>query len=408
MEKIIITLFFTISFCFFTNAQVDKVREDLNQIISDISTDYAYLDEKSIDLECIKKFYNKQIDSSKNRTDIVLLFENLLNEFYDSHLILNTNTNSSFRLYSPIYATFEKEKAVITSVWQTELESLESNIIGAEIQKINGINIKENIENFPTHCQDKNLPQVREWILNKLLAGQYDKSRILTLKTKDNAVIELDLDKLKLKQYEELVISKKVDNIGIIEIHNSLGNNNLISKLDSVLNDLMDTEGLIIDLRNTVDGGNSYVARAIMGRFINESLPYQVHTVEEQYDDSPKVDRKWIEYVNPRAEQYKKPLVILVGRWTGSMGEGIAIGFDAMKRGKVVGSEMERLAGEMYYFPFKNQSFGYRVSVAKLFHVNGIPREKYIPKYYIKQTTTQQDEVLQKGISLIKNYKENE
>ncbi|WP_338815021.1 S41 family peptidase [Bernardetia sp. Wsw4-3y2] len=405
--KIIITIIylFTLSFSSFAQAQVDKekARKDLQQIIGDISTDYVYLNDKNIDLECVKRFYNKQIDSSKNKTDIVLLFENLLNEFYDSHLILNTNTNSSFRLYSPIYAIFEKEKAVITNVWQTELENLESNIIGYEILKINGRSIQENIERFPTHCQNKNLPQVREWILNKLLAGQYDKPRILTLKTKNNAVIELDLDKLKLKQYNELISSKKVNNIGIIEIHNSLGANNLIAKFDSVLNSLMNTEGLIIDLRNTVDGGNSYVARAIMGRFINESLPYQVHTVEEKYDNNPKVDRKWIEYVNPRAEQYKKPLVILVGRWTGSMGEGVSIGFDAMKRGKIVGSEMERLAGEIYYYPFENQSFGYRLSTAKLLHVNGTPREKYIPKHYIRQTTTQKDEVLQKGLDLIEN-----
>ncbi|MEH0153060.1 S41 family peptidase [Limibacter armeniacum] len=152
---------------------------------------------------------------------------------------------------------------------------------------------------------------------------------------------------------------------------------------------------------STVDGGNSYVARGIMGRFINESKPYQKHWTIEKYNENPMVERSWVEYVSPRKEQYKKPVVILVGRWTGSMGEGLAIGFEGMERAQIVGSEMERLAGEMSGFSFKNQRFGYRLSTAKLFHINGTPREKYIPTNYVTQTTTENDETLEKGIKLI-------
>lgn len=163
----------------------------------------------------------------------------------------------------------------------------------------------------------------------------------------------------------------------------------------------MNTRGLIIDLRNTVDGGNSYVARGIMGRFIDKQKPYQKHKMIEKYDGISIVERSWTEYVSPRKEQYQKPVVVLVGRWTGSMGEGLAIGFEGMERAQIVGTEMERLAGEMHGFTFKNQSFGYRISIAQLFHINGTPREKYVPKNYVKQTTTEKDETLEKGIELI-------
>ncbi|MGD1946750.1 MAG: hypothetical protein ACFB0A_10945 [Croceivirga sp.] len=83
------------------------------------------------------------------------------------------------------------------------------------------------------------------------------------------------------------------------------------------------------------------------------------------------------------------------------MGEGLAIGFEGMGRAEIVGSEMERLAGEMNGFLFKNQAYGYRLSVAKLYHVNGVPREKYIPTNYVNQTTTHKDEVLVKGMDLL-------
>jgi len=193
--------------------------------------------------------------------------------------------------------------------------------------------------------------------------------------------------------------------IGIIRLNNSLGNNKLIKEFDSAINKLMHTKGLILDLRNTVGGGNSYVARGIMSRFITSSKPYQKHITFEQYGDGPKVERSWVEYVSQRKEAYSKPVVILVGRWTGSMGEGLAIGFEGMERGNIVGSEMERLAGGMNGFLFKNQSFGFRLSTEKIFHINGIPREKYIPTTYIKQTTITKDETLEKGIKLINKLK---
>jgi len=324
-----------------------------------------------------------------------------LDEFYDSHLILNTNINSSFRLFSPIYATIENGELIVSNIWQTQIENLDQNLIGAELLKINGIDFDKAIAQFPTHCNNKSSKKVREWIVNKILAGRYNQPRILTLKLADNRPIELDLDKLKIKQNNELLSSKIENGIGIIRINNSLGNNNLIRKFDKSLDKLMDTKALIIDLRNNVDGGNSYVARGIMGRFIKEIKPYQKHWTIEKYDGNPVVERSWVEYLSPRKEQYKKPVVILVGRWTGSMGEGLAIGFEGMGRAKVVGSKMERLAGEINEFSFKNQHFGYRLSTAKLFHINGMTREKYVPTNYVKQTTTEKDETLEKGMEII-------
>lgn len=378
-----------------------KIKEDLNGIINDLSENYVYLQEKNVDLNCIKTHYEKQIPNIKTEEQTVLFFEYLLDEFYDSHLILNTNRNSSFRLYSPIYVSIKNEKPIVSNVWHIKVEGLERNIIGAQLLKINGTDFDIAIEQFPTHCNDKNFKNIREWIANKLLAGRYNQPRILTLKLDDKETVEFDLDKLKIKQPSELLTSVVACDIGIITINNSLGNNSLINEFDKTLDSLMNTKALIIDLRNTVDGGNSYVARGIMGRFINEPKPYQKHLTIEQYDGSPVVERSWIEYVSPRGNLYTKPVVILVGRWTGSMGEGIAIGFEGMGRAEIVGSEMERLAGEMSSFSFKHQSFGYRLSTAKLYHIDGTPREKYIPLNYVTQTTTTIDETLEKGIELI-------
>ncbi|MEN7551594.1 S41 family peptidase [Rapidithrix thailandica] len=405
MKKPILTFVILLHF-FCANAQENKIdqnkiKEDLNKIISDLSQNYAYLQEKNVDLDCIREYYQGQIPNIKTEAQTVLFFEYLLDEFYDSHLILNTNRKSSFRLFSPIHATIENGKLLISNVWQTQIENLEQNLIGAELLKINGIDFDKAVEKFPTHCNDKNAQKVREWIVNKILAGRYDQPRILTLNLANNKTIEYDLDKLKIRQPLELITSRIENGVGIMRINNSLGNNNLIKAFDQSLDQLENTKGLIIDLRNTVDGGNSYVARGIMSRFINEPVPYQKHWTTEHYDGNPEVDRVWVEYVNPRKNQYKKPVVILVGRWTGSMGEGLAIGFEGMGRAQVVGTEMERLAGEMSGFSFKNQGFGYRLSTAKLFHMNGTPREEYVPANYVAQTMIEKDQTLEKGLELI-------
>ncbi|MFK7969043.1 MAG: S41 family peptidase [Bacteroidia bacterium] len=406
MERIVFVVLLLIGFAACNQSQKEdinheKIKEDLDEILSDISQNYIYLEEKNVDLTCIRSHYEKQIETIQTEEEAVLFFEYLLDEFYDSHLILNTNRNPSFRLFAPIYTQFKNDEARISHVWQSQLKNAPQGILGAKIQQINGLDFDKAIANFPTHCSDKNDPSIREWIANKVLAGRYNEPRVLTLALEHGGRMELDLDSLTLLKNETFLSCKIKNEIGIIRINNSLGENRMIAEFDKALDTLLDTKGLIIDLRNTVDGGNSYVARGIMGRFIASPQPYQRHWKAERYDEGPDVEQSWVEYVSPRGKTYNQPVYLLVGRWTGSMGEGTAIGFEGMKRGEVVGTEMERLAGEMNGFSFIHQQFGYRLSVAKLFHINGTAREKYVPTHYIEQTTIEQDEVLAKGISLV-------
>jgi C-terminal processing protease CtpA/Prc len=132
----------------------------------------------------------------------------------------------------------------------------------------------------------------------------------------------------------------------------------------------------VIDLTQTPSGGNSTVARCIMGRFINKTLPYQQHEFDEKEFDTK---RKWVEYVTPRKIQFKGNVFILVGHWTGSMGEGITIGFDGMKRAKIIGTEMAGLLGAINGFMMSETKIGFQIPTERLYHINGTPRENYKP-----------------------------
>jgi carboxyl-terminal processing protease len=170
--------------------------------------------------------------------------------------------------------------------------------------------------------------------------------------------------------------------IGYILLNDSLGNDATVPAFDAALDALKTARGLIVDLRDTASGGNSSVARGILGRFVRAELPYQKHILPAEETETG-VRRSWLELVSPRGERYARPVVVLVNRWTGSMGEGLAIGFDATGAGKVVGTEMARLVGATYTIPLPNTGIRANVPAERLQHVNGLPREQFRPAIYV-------------------------
>ena len=380
-----------------------KMEKDLTFMIQNIEDYYAYLDQKKVNLDCLKTTYSSMIRDVRTEEESVLFYESLINEFYDSHLNLNTRREASYRIYSPIYTEYNNGRTIIKNLWQSQLLPISIPLIDAEVLEINGENFQKAIDNFPTFCNDKDDEEIRTWIGNKVIAGRRNQPRLLKLRLQNEEILTLDVDEIKIIEEKALLKSSRNGEYGIIRINNSLGNSKLINNFDKALDEMFDTEGLIIDLRNTVDGGDSYIARAIMSRFIDVAKPYQKHSGFEKYGSHEPIEKLWIEYVVPRRKTYSKPVVILAGRWTGSMGEGLAIGFEGMKRGQIVGTEMHRLAGGIYSFPFMHRDYAFRISREKLFHINGIPREKYVPGHLVIQTSNSEDVFMEKALKVLRN-----
>jgi carboxyl-terminal processing protease len=79
-------------------------------------------------------------------------------------------------------------------------------------------------------------------------------------------------------------------------------------------------------------------------------------------------------------------LVVLVNHWTGSMGEGMAIGFDAMKRAQIVGTPMARLCGGTESFELPKTGIPVHLPTYRLYHMNGTPREAFVPSIEVDLT----------------------
>lgn len=388
-----------------TNGQ-QKYGEDFNFFWQTFDDNYCYFEKKKINWNFIRPFYQAQVDTVSTRSGFVSVLERTLNELYDHHCSLHTNNSASRRLVptsADIWAEFNGQKPVIVEVRKGFVAEKLGIRAGMEVIAINDVPVDKAILPFLSHTVNN---ESKSFALRLALAGDHVTKRKLTLKT-ENGIKDYfpdeDVMMLENVNYNDMVESKLFGKIGYIRINNFLFDNELIQKFDSVLNSLLSTEALVIDLRETPSGGNTAVARAILGRFITADHFYQKHELWSEQKQTG-IKRSWKEIVSPRGVAYLKPLVILVDHWTGSVSEGITIGFDGMKRATVVGTQMARLNGAVETFQLPNTGIGVNITTERLYHINGSPREFFNPPVLVdvKNQASGNDVILQTALDYMR------
>jgi carboxyl-terminal processing protease len=277
-----------------------------------------------------------------------------------------------------------------------------------QVISINGIPVNDAVNQRLGKSLRSSDQAARNWALRTLLAGRHNEQRrIEILSNGERRILAID-DQPNGESMEtkSLLEYRRVENdVGYIKIDNSLGVAGLIKQFDLALAELRNTKGLILDLRDTPGGGNTTVARGIMGRFIRRDMPYQKHSIpaeERQYGTK----RSWIELVSPRGQfVYAAPVAVLVDHWTGSMGEGITIGLDGMRRATIVGTEMARLVGATSGITLPHTRIGVSFPTEKLFHINGTPRENFVPPVYVdllkSRKQANEDIIFRRGLRVL-------
>jgi carboxyl-terminal processing protease len=180
------------------------------------------------------------------------------------------------------------------------------------------------------------------------------------------------------------------EGIAQVRFHNSLGNNDVITAIDAALNEQISAKALIIDLRDTPSGGNTTVARAILGHFVAEPKVYQVH--RNAYEEAALgVPRQYAEYVFPRGSRWERPVVVLAGRWTGSVGEALAMAFDRTAGVTTVGTPLADLLGTLNHNETRNGCLSLSFAWDSLSAADGTPREDWQPRILLDAGDTAGD-----------------
>ncbi len=214
-----------------------------------------------------------------------------------------------------------------------------------------------------------------------LLAGRRDRDRTFAI-TQDGAVRAHRLPNLYQPQAPALppvsVTADAAAGTATIRFNNQLGDTATIAAFDAAMAALPADTRLTIDLRDTPSGGTTTVARAVMGWFVAAPSAYQVHDLPAELRRTG-IARQWVEQVLPRAGKSRPlPVAVHVGRWTGSMGEGLAVGLSALGT-PVCGDRMAGLAGGIYNYALDASGYGFSIPVERISTVSGQPREDFVP-----------------------------
>lgn len=303
------------------------------------------------------------------------ILEALVDDLHDPHISLNANNDMSPRLVpsgSDLWVEKRPSSYLVTAVRPNSGAANAGIEPGDEVLEFNG----QPLELAARRRIHASLPAVSEgrllWAVNAALAGYRHEPRKLKVR-RAGKIFEVSLSDAEPTSTLGLLEFERLEqNLGYIRFNNSLDDSNTIDEFDDALEELRATDGLILDLRNTPGGGNTGVAEPIIGRFLSKRAPYQV-TAPPNEDPTPR-------FVEASGDwQYSAPVVVLVGKWTGSMGEGMAIGFDGLQRGQVLGTNMAGLAGGTEPILLHGLGLQLWIPTYDLQHVDGTPRHLWTP-----------------------------
>lgn len=357
----------------------DAYAEDFDAAWTFIRDTYVYFDPEAVDWEQVRVVLRPRLAEVGDHAEFVGLLEELVEHLCDHHAHLGVNTASSPRLVpsgADVWAAHRSDKAVITDVRAGSAAEMSGLRPGMQIVSIGGLPVAAAVDDRLPQSVARDHPAARDWALRTLLTGRRGTSVSVEVETETGS-LSATFEPGQWSRPEAPLTAKHLDGeIGYVRLHDSLGRDALIAPWDAALARFKETRGLVLDLRDTPGGGDTAVARPLMGRLVASTEPYQRHE---------RGSRTWTEEVKPRGPfTYDKPMAVLVGRWTGSMGEGVAIALDGMGRADVLGSPMAGLRGAIETLDLKHTKIPVRVPAERLYHVDGTSRETFVPPFPVE------------------------
>jgi C-terminal processing protease CtpA/Prc len=195
---------------------------------------------------------------------------------------------------------------------------------------------------------------------------------------------------------EPATLSWPVSDVAVIRINNRMGDDALPPVFSALMREAKKARAIILDLRDTPSGGDSSIAKPVMSWFVDGTKGYQTHQ---------RGAKIWTEKVKGRPDRFRGKLIVLVDHWTGSMGEGTAIGLRAAAGATVVGTQMAGLRGAIESVNLPCLKAQFRFPVERLFEVGGGPRELAQPDVLVTEAelaagTSGEDAILKRALEL--------
>ncbi|RXE95810.1 S41 family peptidase [Pseudoalteromonas sp. PS5] len=396
-----------------TNAALAKtfdVNGAWQQLNTVLATHYAYLGDAE-NHQAVEQAFRKKLNDVYNKQDFIDLSQSYLRHFTDPHLNLGPLNEDDYIVYptgADIFAVFEENIAVVLDVKRDSAADIEGIRPGNKISTVNGQSIVSAIEDIMQVELSRLTDAQKNYALNIALGGKRYQPRRFKLITKQGTsemLLPASYDAINALSKGGTVLYKKIEELGYIRFNNAMGNSHTVADFKAALQALGQVQGYIIDLRNTPSGGNTGVAEPILGHFSTTATAYQKYRIQ-----TPTIhyQRAQVETANtqPAQPSIQIPFIALAGRWTGSIGEGMTIGLDALGAIAVVGTPMADLLGGIKRLSLDKSDAWIELGFERLYHVDGRYREDFEPTVIMPGDMDENgnDVTLERAVFLLKQH----
>lgn len=355
---------------------------DARALDSIVVENYAYLDRfekgqppRSAKLDAMR-------DAVSDRRMLLAYAEAVLASLADHHAITGGSFGNSWAVipsFADLWIVRQGDVYVVDAVRQASVAEASGVRVGDRLHAIGDVPTDRAVADYWSEIGFDHGNEERDAFAARVLAaGRRDRPRDLSFE-RGGVVRRLSLANL----YGDTTARPPIDavmqgDVNVVRINNSLGDDATIGAFDAAMARIPPGVAIEIDLTDTPSGGNTVIARAILGWFVAKPTAYQVHVLPSERRRTG-IARQWIEQVLPRGGKHREgPVTVRVGRWTGSMGEGLAIGFDAIGA-RVIGGPMAGLLGAIYDFRLPGSGLVVKLPAERLITVDGIAREAFVP-----------------------------
>lgn len=348
-----------------------------------VNTTYAYPDRLPDGHFTLTVALRAEAENVTNRRELLNFTERSLLLLVDHHAITGSSFADSWALV-PSFADLWVEKSgsefVITAVRAGSPADEAGAMPGMVLLAVDGRPIAHAVAEFWQELGATGDGERDSFAARVLAAGRRDRERLLLLRDGDGRSRELRLPNLYRAGPTRPAVDVTTQGDALhIRFNDSLGDDATIAAFDAAMANARPGQRVVLDLSETPSGGNTTVARAVMGWFAQAPTPYQMHSLPMEYR-STGIARQWAEYVLPRdVAIHTGPVEVRVSRWTGSMGEGLALGM-AELGACISGGPMAGLLGAVSDFELGESGVVVKLPLERLTAMNGLPREEFVPQ----------------------------
>jgi predicted metalloprotease with PDZ domain len=122
---------------------------DFDELWKELETGYAYFDKKAVDWAHVRDIHRPRAAGARSREEFIAVLEAVLEELYDHHAALGTNTAHSPRLVptgTDIWAEWTRERAVIVEVRRGSEAEKAGLRAGMTITSVNGTAVEKAVQ----------------------------------------------------------------------------------------------------------------------------------------------------------------------------------------------------------------------------------------------------------------------